>query len=73
MPGLSREQLKLSLEGAVVKLASVDGAPRQVKRAWELDHEIDMSNSKAKLENGVLTLTLAKLEPQIKATELAID
>lgn len=73
VPGLSREQLKLSLEGAVVKLASVDGAPRQVKRAWELDHEIDVSNSKAKLENGVLTLTLAKLEPQIKATELAID
>ena len=73
VPGLSREQLKLSLEGAVVKLASVDGAPRQVKRAWELDHEIDVSNSKAKLENGVLTLTLAKLEPQIKATELAIE
>ena len=73
VPGLSREQLKLSLEGAVVKLASVDGAPRQVKRAWELDHEIDVSNSKAKLKNGVLTLTLAKLEPQIKATELAID
>ena len=73
VPGLAREQLKLAIEGAVVKLESVEGAARQVKRAWELDHEIDASNSKAKLENGVLTLTLAKLAPQSKATELTID
>ena len=73
IPGLSREQLKLSIEGTVIKLESVEGAARPVKRAWELDHEIDAAASKAKLENGVLTLTLAKLEPQIKATELAIE
>ena len=73
VPGLAREQLKLSIEGAVVKLESVEGAARQVKRAWELDHEIDVSASKAQLENGVLTLTLAKLEPQSKAVELSIQ
>ena len=73
VPGLAREQLKLSIEGAIVKLESVEGAPRQVKRAWELDHEIDATASKAKLENGVLTLALAKLEPQIKSTELTIE
>lgn len=72
IPGLAREQLKLSIEGAVVKLESVEGAARQVKRAWELDHEIDAAASKAQLENGVLTLTLAKLEPQSKAVELSI-
>ena len=73
VPGLAREQLKLSIEGAIVKLESVEGAARQVKRAWELDHEIDAAASKAKLENGVLTLTLAKLEPQVKSTELTIE
>jgi HSP20 family molecular chaperone IbpA len=73
VPGLAREQLKLSIEGAVVKLESAEGASRQVKRAWELDHEIDAAASKAKLEHGVLTLTLAKLEPQSKATELTIE
>lgn len=73
VPGLAREQLKLSIEGSVVKLESVEGASRLVKRAWELDHEIDAAASKAKLEHGVLTLTLAKLEPQSKATELAIE
>ncbi|GGH50022.1 hypothetical protein GCM10010975_02690 [Comamonas phosphati] len=73
VPGLAREQLQLSIEGAVVRLQSVEGAARQVQRAWELDHEIDAAASKAKLENGVLTLTLAKLEPQSKATALAIE
>ena len=73
VPGLSREQLKLSIEGALVKLESVEGAARQVKRAWELDHEIDAAASKAHLEHGVLTLTLAKLEPQSKVVTLSIE
>lgn len=73
VPGLAREQLKLSIEGALVKLESVEGAPRQVRYAWELDHEVDAANSKAKLEHGVLTLALAKLEPQSKAVTLSIE
>lgn len=73
VPGLAREQLKLSIEGSLVKLESVEGAARQVKRAWELDHEIDAAASKARLEHGVLTLTLAKLEPQSKAVMLSIE
>lgn len=73
VPGLAREQLQLSIEGAVVRLSSVEGAPRQVQRAWELDHEIDTTASSAKLEHGVLTLTLARLEPQSKATTLSIQ
>lgn len=73
VPGLSREQLTISIEGAVIKLENVEGAARQIKRGWELDHEIDASQSKAKLEHGVLTLTLAKLEPQSKAVALSIE
>lgn len=73
VPGLAREQLKLSIEGSLVKLESVEGAARQFKRAWELDHEIDAAASKARLEHGVLTLTLAKLEPQSKAVTLSIE
>ena len=73
VPGIAREQLKLTIEGAVVQLESAEGAARQVKRAWELDHEIDAAASKAHLEHGVLTLTLAKLEPQSKAVTLNIE
>lgn len=73
LPGLAREQLSIEIEGAVVRLRSAEGAPRQVQRAWELDHEIDASASTAKLEHGVLTLSLAKLAPQNRATALAIQ
>lgn len=73
VPGLSREQLQISIDGSVVRLQSVEGAPRQVQRAWELAAEIDAANSTAKLENGVLTLTLAKVEPASKATTLPIQ
>lgn len=73
VPGLSREQLQISIDGNVVRLQSVEGAPRQVQRAWELAAEIDAAHSTAKLENGVLTLTLAKVEPASKATTLSIQ
>jgi len=73
VPGLAREQLQISIEGNVVRLQSVEGAPRQVQRAWELAADIDAAHSSAKLENGVLTLTLAKVEPASKATTLTIQ
>ena len=73
VPGLSREQLSINIEGNQVRLQSVEGAPRQVQRAWELATEIDAANSSAKLENGVLTLTLARLEPVSKATQLSVQ
>lgn len=73
VPGLARDQLQISIEGAVVRLQSVEGAPRQVQRAWELAADIDPANSTAKLENGVLTLTLVRLEPVSKATSLSIQ
>ena len=60
VPGLSREQLQIRIEGKQVHLASVEGAPRNVRRSWELADEIDTGASTAKLENGVLTLTLSK-------------
>lgn len=73
VPGLRREELELQIEGDTVRLSSVENAPRQVKRAWKLDHEVEIAASHAKLENGVLTLTLAKLAPQSKALTLAIE
>lgn len=73
VPGLAREQLQISIEGNVVRLSSVEGAPRQVQRAWELAEEIDAAGSSAKLENGVLTLVLARMAPVSKATTLPIQ
>ena len=72
VPGLTREQLQISIEGQVVRLQSIEGAPRQVRRAWELADAVDTTASSARLENGVLTLTLARVEPAGKATMLTI-
>ena len=73
VPGVSREQLAIAIEGATVKVETVEGAPRQYKKVYEFEQEIDAAASQAKLELGVLTLTLAKLQPASKATTLPIN
>lgn len=72
VPGVSKEQLTIGIEGNVVRLESVAEAKRQYKAAYELPQDIDVSASEAKLENGVLTLKLAKLVPVNKVTQLPI-
>ncbi|ANY61707.1 hypothetical protein MA05_05770 [Comamonas aquatica] len=73
VPGLSREQLQLRIEDHMVHLQSVEGAPRQVRRSWELPHEIDVPASSAKLDLGVLTLTLQRRKPVDKTVTLNIQ
>ena len=72
VPGVSREQLVVGIEGNVVRLSSAEGAPRTFHFACELPQDIDASQSAAKLENGVLTLKLAKVVPVSRVTELVI-
>ena len=73
VPGIAKDQLAIAIEGAVVRITSKEGAPRSYRAAYELPQEIDPALSEAKLENGVLTLKLAKLVLVDKATELAIQ
>ncbi|QNN58586.1 Hsp20 family protein [Diaphorobacter ruginosibacter] len=73
VPGLSREQLQIRIEGRQVHLSSIEGAPRSVRRSWELADEIDASGSSAQLQNGVLTLHLARLAPVDKSVQLTIN
>jgi HSP20 family protein len=78
VPGLTREQLKVSIEGKQLRVESKPAAAaaqegvrslyrersvRPFARSVELPAEVDESASQAKLENGVLTLTLAKKVP----------
>ncbi len=73
VPGLTREQLQIRIEGKQVHLASVEGAPRNVRRSWEVAEDIDTTASTAKLENGVLTLKLVKLPVVDKSVQLNIN
>ncbi|MCA3237719.1 MAG: Hsp20/alpha crystallin family protein [Curvibacter sp.] len=73
VPGVSREQLSIGIEGNVIRIETLPEARRQYKAAYELPQDIDVSKSEAKLENGVLTLKLAKVLPESKAVKLAIN
>ena len=73
VPGLSKEQLDISIEADVVRVTSKAEAPRQVKAAWRFPLEVDGAASSATLENGVLTLALGKKIPVSTVRQLAIQ
>jgi len=73
VPGLSREQLAIQIDGALVRIESREGAPRKYRTAYEFPMDIDATGSEAKLENGVLTLKLAKKIPASTVTEITIQ
>jgi HSP20 family protein len=76
VPGVSKDEIQISLDGNVVTLrAEVKQQDSQVKdekvlrseryfgsvsRSFQLPQDIDQSESRAKYDNGVLTLTLLK-------------
>lgn len=72
VPGIAKDQLSIAIEGTVVRITSKEAAPRRYQAAYEFPLEIDAATSEAKLENGVLTLKLAKKLPVSNATELTV-
>ena len=88
IPGVSKEDIHVSLEGGVVTLsAEVKQEDKQttdekllrseryygsVSRSFQLPNEVDPGAAKAKYENGILTLTLPK-KTQATSKRLTID
>jgi HSP20 family molecular chaperone IbpA len=72
VPGLSREDITIGIEGAVVRIETQAEAKRPLKVAYELPLNIDAATSEAKLENGVLTLKLGKVMPVSHVQHLVI-
>jgi HSP20 family protein len=72
LPGVARESLAVNIEGSVVRIETQAEAKRQFKAAYELPQDIDAGASGAKLENGILTLTLAKQAPVSNARQIEI-
>ena len=73
VPGLSKEQLTIGIEGRIVRIASKDDAPRSFKATYKLGSDVDAAQSDAKLENGVLTLKFVKVAPESRQTLLTIN
>ncbi|HSI55777.1 MAG TPA: Hsp20 family protein [Ramlibacter sp.] len=72
LPGVAREDLSINIEGAIVRIETKAEAQRQFKAAYELPQDIDTEASGAKLENGVLVLTLAKKVPVSNARTIEV-
>ncbi len=72
VPGIAKEQLSIAIEGSIVRISSKEGASRNYRAAYELPQELDTALSEAKLENGVLTLKLAKKVPVKNVSELIV-
>jgi len=73
LPGLTKEDLDINIEGTVVRIDTRKEARRQFKAAYELPQEIDVDATTAKLENGVLTLVLAKKVPVSNARQIEVS
>ena len=72
VPGVAREDLSINIEGAIVRIETKGEVKRQYKAAYELPQEIDVEATTARLESGVLTLTLAKKQPVSNARQIEV-
>lgn len=72
VPGVAREDLSIDIDGPVVRIRTSAEARRQYKAAYELPQDIDADATSAKLENGVLTLSLAKKQPLSTARSIEV-
>jgi len=72
LPGIARDDLAITVDGAIVRLETKAEAARQYQAAYELPEEVDTETTSAKLENGVLTLTLGKKQPVNNARTIEI-
>ena len=85
MPGVSKDGLEITLEGNELTIIGRRRPEQQVgeplfrechaydyRRMFELDPAIDTSKVSAKIEQGVLTLTLPKSE-KVKPRKVVVD
>lgn len=88
IPGVGKDDIQVSIDGAVVTLAAEIRQPEQqsgdeqvlkreryygaVSRSFQLPQDVDAGAAKARYENGVLQLALPK-KVQARAHRLAID
>ncbi len=85
MPGVNKEGLEIMLEGNELTLVGhrnfqpLNGQPlfresnsADFRRVFELDPAIDTSKISARMEQGVLTLTLPKSE-KVKPRKIKVD
>ena len=85
MPGVSKEGLEISLEGTEITLVGRRGQAKvpgellfresrdvDFRRVFELDLAIDTGKISARMDQGILTLTLPKSE-KVKPRKISVE
>jgi HSP20 family protein len=87
MPGVNKEGLEITLEGNVLTIIGHrqtepevlskealyrESRPADYRRVFEVDPTIDASKISAKMEQGILTLTLLKAE-RVKPRKITVS
>lgn len=77
LPGISKENLKIDIEDNMLTVQALptvkSKAVKAVKKSWYVDESLDVSSIVAKLENGLLTISLPKIKPTKKSVAVTIS
>lgn len=77
LPGISKENLKIDIEDNMLTVQALptvkSKAVKAVKKSWYVDESIDATAIVAKLENGLLTISLPKIKPTKKSVAVTIS
>lgn len=73
LPGIPKAQLALGIDGQELRIETTAEAPRAFQASYELPQDVDAAASRATLEDGVLTVTLARKQPVDSRVKIAID
>ena len=65
VPGVPREQLRVQISGNTLEVETDKESRRQLRAVYELPGDIDAEKTEAHLQDGVLTLKLAKAESAV--------
>lgn len=76
MPGISKDNLKVHIEDNMLTIQATSNikskAVRNIKKSWYIDENIDVNSISAKLENGLLLVTLPKVKPSKKSVSVTV-
>lgn len=76
LPGISKDNLKVDVENNMLTIQATSAikskAVRNIKKSWYIDENIDVSGINAKLENGLLLITLPRIKPTKKSIAINI-
>lgn len=73
IPGVAKSDLLIKIEDQIIRIDTQLEAPRKYNFSFKLPLAIDPTSSQAKLENGVLHLTLNKKQALSNAALLHIQ